>query len=109
MDHTCFNTGIATGPWPELSLPLSEEELDDLSFYCILEFGHVLVPQGTQQDVISAPELLLSNCTNYPRFDDPNDTALTPGPAMPMGKLTELTAQSPYTYPVSKQKLDRQH
>ena len=42
MDHTCFNTGIATGPWPELSLPLSEEELDDLSFYCILEFGHVL-------------------------------------------------------------------
>jgi hypothetical protein len=41
MDYTCINES-ATGPWPELSLPLSEEELDDLWFYCALEFGHLL-------------------------------------------------------------------
>ena len=44
MDFTCFNTEIATrrhGPWPELSYPLTEEELDDLWFFYVLEFGHL--------------------------------------------------------------------
>jgi hypothetical protein len=127
MDYTCFNTEIATGPCPELSLPLSKDELDDLWFYCVLEFGHlldvpvrasssgpsdyspILVPQGTQQDVTFAPEHLPSNCTNHPSLNDPNDTALTPASAISMGELTDRTAQSPYTYPVSKQKLDRRH
>ncbi|KAF8498473.1 hypothetical protein F5888DRAFT_1689235 [Russula emetica] len=129
MDYTCFNTEIATGPCPELSLPLSKDELDDLWFYCVLEFSHlldvpvraissgsgpsdyspILVPQGTQQDVIFALEHLPSNCTNHSSFNDPNDTALIPAPAISMEELTDLTARSPYTYPVSKQKLDRRH
>ena len=125
MGYPCVNTEIATGPWPKLSPPLSEEELDDLWFYYVLEFGHlldipvraislwgmrlnyspILVPQETEQDVISAPERLPSHCTNHPSFNDPNDSALTPAPAISMGELDDLTAQSPYKYPVSKQKL----
>ena len=42
MGYPCVNTDIATEPWPKLSPPLSEEELDDLWFYYVLEFGHLL-------------------------------------------------------------------
>jgi hypothetical protein len=44
MDFSCFNPEIATrpGPWPELSYPLTEEELDELWFFYVLELGHPL-------------------------------------------------------------------
>jgi hypothetical protein len=44
MDLSCFDTKIATrfGPWPELSYPLTEEEVDDLWFFYVLKFGHLL-------------------------------------------------------------------
>jgi len=44
MDFSCFNTEIATrpAPCPELSHPLTEEELDDLWFFYVLEFGDLL-------------------------------------------------------------------
>jgi hypothetical protein len=53
MDFSCFNTEIATqpGPCPELSNPLTEEELDDLWFFYALEFGHL---QDTPVRVISS-------------------------------------------------------
>jgi hypothetical protein len=72
------------------------------------ETTHRLLPQVAQQDVISAPEHLPSNCTDHPSFKDPNDTALAPAPAI-AGESTNPAAQSPYTYSVSKQKLDRRH
>jgi hypothetical protein len=46
MDFSCFNTETATrpAPCPELSYPLTEEELDDLWFLYVLEFGHLGIP-----------------------------------------------------------------
>lgn len=38
MAYTCLDE-IASGPSPELSLPLSDEELDDLWFYWVLDFS----------------------------------------------------------------------
>jgi hypothetical protein len=44
MDFSCLNTEIATrrGHLPELSDPLTEEELEELWFFYVLEFGHLL-------------------------------------------------------------------
>ncbi len=44
MAFTSFNTENATrpGPWPEPSYPLTEEELEELWFFYVLEFGHLL-------------------------------------------------------------------
>ena len=124
MDFSCFNTEIATRPerCPELSSPLTEEELDDLWFFYALEFGHLdipvraissgpwgtthrfLVPQETHQNAMSALEHLPSSCTSYQKFNDIDDTAFTPDPTTSMGQLTDLIAQSSYTFPVSKQR-----
>jgi hypothetical protein len=41
MNYTCFNTDIATQSWPELSLPLTKEELEALWNYCALEISHL--------------------------------------------------------------------
>jgi hypothetical protein len=44
MVFTSFNTENATRPghWPELSYQLTEEELEELWFFYVLEFGHLL-------------------------------------------------------------------
>jgi hypothetical protein len=44
MDYSNFNTEIAArpGPRPELGDPLTEEELEELWFSYVLEFGHLL-------------------------------------------------------------------
>jgi hypothetical protein len=66
------------------------------------DYSPILVPQETHQDTISALERLPRSCTSSQSF---NDAAFTPAPTTSMGQLTE-TAQSSYTYPVSKQKID---
>ena len=42
--YQLFNIEIATrlGPWPKLSCLLTDEELEELWFFYVLEFGHVL-------------------------------------------------------------------
>lgn len=41
MDITSFST-TRPGPWAELSSPLTEEDLEELWFFYVLEFGHLL-------------------------------------------------------------------
>ena len=46
MIFTSFNTedlnATRLEPWPEQSYPLTEEELEELWFLYVLEFGHLL-------------------------------------------------------------------
>ncbi len=53
MNYTYFNTDIATQSWPELSLPLTEEELEALRNYCVLELGHL--PDIPVRAIFSGP------------------------------------------------------
>jgi hypothetical protein len=70
------------------------------------DYSPILVPQETHQDAISALEHLPSSCTSYQSSKGVDDAALTPVPTTSVGQLADLIAQSSYTYPVSKQKID---
>ncbi|KAF8481782.1 hypothetical protein DFH94DRAFT_681140 [Russula ochroleuca] len=77
----------ATAPWPDLFEAMRDHS--DTSFL-----------QSIRGDLtISAPGHLSSAGSDLPNFNAVNDTAFTPAPTTSMGRFTNSTTQTNYTYP----------